>query len=311
MENRAYAIATGLFVLLLGAALGLTIWWFSGETKPQDDYLLVTRYSVAGLKNQAPVRYRGIDIGKVQDIRLDPDNPLEIQVRIGVDRGVPITRGTYGTMGYQGVTGLAYVLLEDHGDKPQKLESKDGKPPRIPVKPSLIDTLSDSGVAMIERASDLLERMNQLLSEKNRASFTRTVENLDTASAELKPALKNIADASALLKKTFSDENNARISRMLANLEQASGEAKPLAGEVRQLVASLKGLSERLDTISAATSDEINGVTLPRMHELMGELVRNSRSLNLLLDEFERNPNAIIFGKPSPRPGPGEDGFNE
>ena len=45
--------------------------------------------------------------------------------------------------------------------------------------------------------------------------------------------------------------------------------------------------------------------------ELMGELIRNSRSLNLLLDEFERNPNAIIFGKPTPRPGPGETGFTE
>lgn len=311
MENRAYAIATGLFVLLLGTALGLTVWWFSGETKPQDDYLLVTRYSVAGLKDQAPVRYRGIDIGKVQDIRLDPENPLEIQVRISVDRGVPITRGTYGTMGYQGVTGLAYVLLEDRGDKPQAIERKGTALPRIPVKPSLLDTLSDSGIAMLERASDLLERMNQLLSDKNRAGFARAIDNIDTGSAQLKPALKNVSDAAALLQKTFSDQNNLRLSRMLSNLEQASGDAKPLAAEVRQLVASLKLLSERLDSISAATADEVNGVTLPRAHELMGELIRNSRSLNLLLDEFERNPNAIIFGKPTPRPGPGEAGFNE
>jgi phospholipid/cholesterol/gamma-HCH transport system substrate-binding protein len=311
MENRAYAIATGLFVLLLGAALGLTVWWFSGETKQQDDYLLITHYSVAGLKNQAPVRYRGIDIGKVQDIRLDPANPLEIQIRIGVDRGVPITQGTFGTMGYQGVTGLAYVLLEDRGDKLQRLESKGGELPRIPVKPSFLDTLSDSGEVLLARASEMLDRMNKLLSDKNRASASRAIDNLDTASAELKPALKNAADVAALLKKTFSNENNARINRMLANLEKTSEDAKPLAGEIRQLVASLKNLSERLDTISASTSDEVNGVTLPRAHELMGELIRNSRNLNLLLDEFERNPNAIIFGKPAPRPGPGESGYTE
>jgi phospholipid/cholesterol/gamma-HCH transport system substrate-binding protein len=166
-------------------------------------------------------------------------------------------------------------------------------------------------MAMIERASDLLEHMNQLLSEKNRAGVTRAIENVDVATAQLQPALKNVADAAALLKKTFSDENNARINRMLANLEQTSAETKPLAGEIRQLVASLKGLSERLDNVSEATSEEVNGVTLPRMHELMGELIRNSRSLNILLDEFERNPNAIIFGKPSQRPGPAETGFKE
>ena len=257
------------------------------------------------------MRDRGIDIGKVQDIRLDPDNPLDIQIRIGVDRGVPITQGTYGTMGYQGVTGLAYVLLEDRGNKPQRLEHKGTQLPRIPVKPSLLDTLSDSGLAMLERASELLDRMNQLLSEKNRAGVAHAIDNVDTASAQLKPALKNIADAAALLQKTFSDENNARIGRVLANLEQASGDAKPLAAEIRQLVASLKSLAERLDTVSASTADEFNGVTLPRAHELMGELIRNSRSLNLLLDEFERNPNAIIFGKPTPHPGPGETGFTE
>jgi phospholipid/cholesterol/gamma-HCH transport system substrate-binding protein len=311
MENRSFAIATGLFVLVLGASLGFVVWWFSGETKDQDDYLLITHYSVAGLKVQAPVRYRGIDIGKVLDIRLDPDSPLNIQVKVAVDRGVPITQGTFGTLGYQGVTGLAYVLLEDKGDKPTRLERKGSQLPRIPVKPSLLDTLSDSGMALLERAGEMLDRMNKLLSDKNRANASHAIENIDTATAELKPALKNAADVAALLKKTFSEENNARINHLLANLEQTSNDAKPLAGEIRQLVASLKTLSERLDNVSAATSDEVNGVTLPRMHELMGELIRNSRNLNLLLDEFERNPNAIIFGKPRPQPGPGEAGFNE
>src|SRR5580658_311537 len=311
MENRAFAIATGLFVLILGAALGIVVWWFSGETKDQDDYLLITHYSVAGLKVQAPVRYRGIDIGKVLDIRLDPDSPLNIEIQGANGRRVAIPQGTVGPLGYQGVTGLAYVLLEDKGDKPQRLEHKGSQLPRIPVKPSLLDTLSDSGMALLERAGEMLDRMNKLLSDKNRASASHALENIDTATAELKPALKNAADVAALLKKTFSEENNARINRLLANLEQTSNDAKPLAGEIRQLVASLKTLSERLDTVSATTSDEVNGVTLPRMHELMGELIRNSRSLNLLLDEFERNPNAIIFGKPRPQPGPGEAGFNE
>jgi phospholipid/cholesterol/gamma-HCH transport system substrate-binding protein len=311
MENRAFALATGLFLVVLGLGFGLWVWWFSGPTVVQDQYLLVTRYSVAGLNNQAAVRYRGIDIGKVQSIELDKTNPLEIRIRVNIDHDTPITKGTFGTLGYQGVTGLAYVSLEDRGTNLQKLVSTDGGPPRIPMKPSFIDIVSDSGMAMLEKASDLLERMNQLLSEKNRASVSRTLDNVETASTRLEPALKNAGDVAALLKKTFSDENNARINRLLANLEQASGEAKPLAGEIRQLVASLKTLSERLDAVSASTSDEVNGVTLPRMHELMGELIRNSRNLNLLLDEFERNPNAIIFGKPPPRAGPGEPSFNK
>jgi phospholipid/cholesterol/gamma-HCH transport system substrate-binding protein len=311
MENRAFAIATGLFVVLLGAAMALAVWWFGGETKPHDDYLLVTKYSVAGLKNQAAVRYRGIDIGKVQGIAIDPDNPLEIQIRISVDRTVPITRGTYGTMGYQGVTGLAYVLIEDRGNNLERLERKDGKLPRIMVKPSLLDTLSESGIAMLERASDLLERVNGVLSDKNRESLSRSLNNVETASTRLYPAIDAVDGAFTRMRKVLSDENQLKISRVLANVDEMSGEAKPLAVEVRKLVGTLQGLSERIDLITAATGDEVNGVTLPRMHELMGELVRNSRNLNTLLDEFERNPNAIIFGKPQPRAGPGEPGFSQ
>ena len=311
MENRAYAIATGLFVVLLGAAMALAVWWFGGETKPMDDYILVTKYSVAGLKNQAAVRYRGIDIGKVQEIAINPDNPLEIQIRISVDRTVPMTRGTYGTMGYQGVTGLAYVLLEDRGNNLQKLERSAGKLPRITVRPSLLDTLSESGTQMLERASDVLERINIVLSDKNRESLSRSLSNVETASGRLYPAIDAVDGAFTRVRKVLSDENQARINRVLANVDGASGEVKPLAVEVRKLVANLQGLSERIDLITAATGDEVNGVTLPRMHELMGELVRNSRNLNTLLDEFERHPNAIIFGKPQPRAGPGEPGFSQ
>jgi len=311
MENRAYAIATGLFVVLLGAGMALAAWWFGGETKPMDDYLLVTRYSVAGLKNQAAVRLRGIDVGKVQEISINPDNPLEILIRISVDRSVPITRGTYGTMGYQGVTGLAYVLLEDKGNSPQRLERGGGRLPQIAVKPSLLDVLSDSGTQMLDRAGDLLERINGVLSEKNRDSVARSLANIETASNELRPALNAVDGAFTRMRQVLSDDNQLKISRVLANVDAASVEAKPLAVEVRKLVANLQGLSEKLDLITAATADEVNGVTLPRMHELMGELVRNSRNLNTLLDEIERNPNAIIFGKPQPRAGPGEPGFSQ
>ncbi len=311
MENRAFALATGLFVVVLGLGFGLWVWWFSGKTEAQDEYLLVTRYSVAGLNNQAAVRYRGIDIGKVQSIELDKKNPLEIQIRVSVNHDTPITKGTFGTLSYQGVTGLAFISLDDRGSNLQKLVSSDGGLPRIPVKPSFIDIVSDSGMAMLEKASELLDRVNKVLSDRNRTSLERSLDNIELASHRITPAVKSVNDAAALLQQTFSDENNRRINRMLASLEAASGETKPLVAEVRQLVASLKTLSERLDSVSASTSDELNGVTLPRMHELMGELVRSSRSLNILLDEFERNPNALIFGKPAPRAGPGEPGFKK
>ena len=87
MENRAYALAAGLFTLLLGIGVVAAALWFSGDTVENQEYLLVSRYPVSGLNAQAPVRYRGVTVGKVVDIRFDPLEPRTILVRDhGADR---------------------------------------------------------------------------------------------------------------------------------------------------------------------------------------------------------------------------------
>src|SRR6185295_11555578 len=119
MENRAYAFAVGLFTLLLGAGVVVAAMWLSGETEKRVGYTLESRYPVTGLNVQAPVRYRGVDVGKVETIQFSPDDPRAILVRVGVRSGTPLTRGTYAQLGSQGVTGLAYVILDDDGKKPE------------------------------------------------------------------------------------------------------------------------------------------------------------------------------------------------
>ncbi|MCJ7838631.1 MAG: MlaD family protein, partial [Burkholderiales bacterium] len=113
MENRAHALAAGLFTLVLGAALAAVALWFSKDDIKLIPYVMTTSSSVTGLKVEAPVRYRGVDVGKVDEIVIDAANSGRVQIRIGVREGTPITSSTYAQLGYQGITGLAYVLLGD------------------------------------------------------------------------------------------------------------------------------------------------------------------------------------------------------
>src|SRR5205085_1099951 len=86
MENKAHALAAGIFVVLLSAlVLGLAA-WLTRTTGVRDLYEISTRETVTGLQEQAPVRFRGIDVGKVKKIRFDPKVPGNVLVQMEVDR---------------------------------------------------------------------------------------------------------------------------------------------------------------------------------------------------------------------------------
>ena len=122
MENKSHAFLAGIFVIVFGLAGIGALFWFGGKKELTRDYVVVTRQNVTGLNPQGQVRYRGIQVGKVKAINLDPEDVRNILIAITISREVPVTRGTIAKLGYQGITGLAHVLLEETG--------KDTMPPR-------------------------------------------------------------------------------------------------------------------------------------------------------------------------------------
>ena len=115
MENSAHALVAGIFVILLSIAVGLVATWFSGDNIQRVSYLVVTKESVSGLNPQSSVHYRGVLIGKVEDIEFDPEDSQQILVQISVNENVNLQNTVYAQLGYQGVTGLAYIQLNDDG----------------------------------------------------------------------------------------------------------------------------------------------------------------------------------------------------
>jgi phospholipid/cholesterol/gamma-HCH transport system substrate-binding protein len=115
MENKSHALAAGIFVLAVAAMLaGLAIWLTRDNTSYQH-YELTSKDGVTGLQPQAAVRYKGVAVGKVTRIGFDPQIPGNVLIRIAVNDQAPITPGTFAVLGYQGVTGLAHVQLDDEG----------------------------------------------------------------------------------------------------------------------------------------------------------------------------------------------------
>lgn len=302
MENRSHAFFAGLFILLLGLAAIASLWWFGGKQEPTDEYLVVTTSNVTGLNLQAQVRYRGIRVGKVLNIELDPDNPANTLIRISVTKGTPVSKGTIAKLGYQGVTGIAHVLLEQSGKDSSPLDPGHGLP-RIKMQDSLIQELTDVGSDAMRNARDFLLNANEILSPENRQAISRSLANLEVATG-------NAREASAQLQLFLTPENARLLKSTLVRVEQAAGQAGPFISDARGLVSRLQSVSERLDSVLADSATAGAGSLVPRLNELSTELSSNSRQLTRVLRMLEESPQSLIFGHPKAAPGPGENGFS-
>ena len=284
MENRAYALAAGLFTVLLAVALVAAGLWFRRDDVRFAQYVVTTTSSVSGLKAEAPVRYRGVDVGRVESIKIEPGASGRIHVRIGVQEDTPITKSTYAQLGYQGVTGLAYVSLNDDGTSSELLKPGAGEPQRIDLRPSVFDSSLD----LVAAVNELSGRMNDLLSEENRRLVTRVLGGIERASRQtaelaehLQPGAERLfVEVGALSRKL--EERSQAFDRMAASLEEV-------------------GVAAR----------SFNDETLPRFNALVEQLNRDTRALDRVLNAVGENPQSFVFGAPRGRPGPGEPGFRD
>jgi phospholipid/cholesterol/gamma-HCH transport system substrate-binding protein len=303
MENKSHAFAAGLFALLLGAAMLLALYWLGDSKENAHDYVVVTKQNIGGLNPQAQVRYRGIRVGKVSDIRLDPDDYSNILVTISVNEDVPLTRGTVAKLNYQGVTGLAHILLLETGKDLEPLAPDDANPPRITMIPSLLDELGETGTATLRQARQLMANANELLNEENRQNLGKTLANFEAASAQMKPALANLNSTLVQVRKLLDDQN-------IKQLSDAAGEVGPLLSDSRLLIGKMQSATDKFDVAIGDASAGGASALMPRLNELAADFSMTSRQLSRVLRILEDTPQGLVFGSPALPPGPGEPGFS-
>ena len=309
MESRSHALAAGLFAIFLSLGIALALGWFSDGRESTREVLLVSSGSVNGLNPQATVRYRGIIAGKVSSIALDPANPRDLLVTARIRTDLPITKGTRARLASQGVTGLAFIALDDSGDNPEPLSGEAGGPPRLRLAPGIVDEVTEASLQTLKRVRELAERLALLAAPDNLARVERILAHLESYSQGLDRSLKEVPQTLAAVRQVFSKDNLARIGRTLDNIERLSADAVPLAREGRSLIVKLQALGERIDSLAGTTGEGLATNTLPRVNVLLQELTVTSRQLSDLLDEIDNSPQLLLLGRRKPPPGPGEAGF--
>lgn len=301
MTARAYALMTGIFVVVLVAAIGAAFYWFGGSHVKQADYVVVAHQSIMGLHGQSTVYYRGVPVGKVTSIGISRQDVRETLIGITINGNIPITGSTYATLHAQGVTGLATLELNDSGKSPGQLPTSAEHPARIPLHGGTgLSGVMSAAHKVIVKLDGVAESLQQLVGPQNRQRINVILSNAATLTAKLSSLEK-------------------RLDSTLSGLPGLEKDARGTLHHINELAAHLTSLTDSLHTLSdqmegfaqngTVAARELAKRTLPKLGVTLEDLQNTAQALQDLSRSLENNPQQLIFGPAKRQAGPGEPGF--
>ena len=320
MEPKVNYVVVGAFVLLLGATvLGAVLWL--GKTDYRgvyDRYYVYTRESVAGLSVDSTVKYRGVDVGRVKEVILNPENSEEVRVTLDIVGGTPLKTDTQAVLVTQGLTGLVTLNLTGGTRDAPPLAPVAGQAyPVIQSVPSLFGRLdgtlakllSDQGLSnLVANVNGLAQNASLLLDDQNRAQFRQILKDLGEVtrvlaarSSQVDRGAQHAAEAA---------ERTARLTEhlgiQLPTLLERMGKS---AGALQQMTAEGTRTSRELGDMVGSSKpgiEHFSRQTLGDAGLLVSELRQLTATLTRVAQQVERQPNVLVLGRQGQPKGPGE-----
>jgi phospholipid/cholesterol/gamma-HCH transport system substrate-binding protein len=320
MDPKVNYTLVGLFVFLLGAASVAAVLWLSRADYRgvYDRYYVYMTESVSGLSPDASVKYRGVDVGRVKQIMLNPKNPEEVRLALELVRGTPVKEDTVAILETQGLTGLTTVNLMGGTRDSPRLTVKPGEDyPVIQTRPSFYFRL-DAALSRILSDESLPILLNNL---SNLTSDVRSVVDAQSR-ADLKRVLANLAKITQTLS-AHRDELAGAIAKAETALDQFAALGRTMndrlpavVADAKESIRSFQNMNENISRTSASIQsaldanrtdvEQFTSQTLAETGLLVAELRQLTSTMQRLAQELEREPSLLIFGRARPTRGPGE-----
>ncbi len=305
MESKVNFAVVGVFVLLLGTLfIGAILWLSSNKSyrTAYDTYLVYMEESVSGLNHDAPVRYRGVQVGAVRAIALAPHNPEQVKLTLDIQRGTPVKQDTLAILRVQGLTGIAHIELSgDSRDVPPLKPAQGEKYPVIRTAPSLMLRLDTAVTTLLANLNRSSERINILLDDESRQTMRQTLAHLERLSGTLASHDGTLGDG--LKQATRTLENTQKITSL------AHAELPKLLQRIHRSAEAFDRMAAdtaRAGVTTTQTAESIRTETLPEVQRAITDLRELTVSLRRFSETLERNPGLLLQGHPAIAPGPGE-----
>jgi phospholipid/cholesterol/gamma-HCH transport system substrate-binding protein len=315
MEVRASYLLVGTIVLILLAGLAaFSVWLVKADVDRQlARYQIAFEGSVTGLQQGGQVSYRGVPVGTVVDIRIDPDNVERVLVTADIGAETPIKEDTVATLELQGVTGIAFVQLRGGTQESPPLQAEPGgEPPRIRSRPSALERVFESTPELLGRAVALADRLSVLLDDENLQAIGGTLQNLEAftgalarQSGEIDTLVGVATDATSEVAAVASElrQLTGETRQLIAALDQRlEGTGDDLVGTLAELKSAAAGLGRVASELEGLIGgvqqplDDFAGTGLYEFTQLVGETRVLIAALTRISKEFERDPAGFLIG---------------
>jgi phospholipid/cholesterol/gamma-HCH transport system substrate-binding protein len=304
MEREANYLAVGTFILLvLGMGIAFVLWYTdASDGRNYDVYEIQFAGSVSGLDRGSPVRYLGVDVGRVRQLSIDTENASRVNVVVEVDETAPISSATRASLGLQGVTGLLYVNLREAPEIDKSQPLKQGRRyPLIDSTASDFDTFLASLPELMSRANSLLERIGRVLSDENLNALANTLDNLDKASADLPKTGQQVAQLIEQMQATVVEIRGAAegLREITTNSQP---EIQNVLARTSAIAKNLEQASARIDQFTQKSEVQLGSFTeqgLFELQRLMRETRSAAREFRDLSRSLKENPSQILYEPPA------------
>jgi phospholipid/cholesterol/gamma-HCH transport system substrate-binding protein len=304
MEREANYAAVGAFVLIVTLLGALFVYWYS-DTREHRDYNRYEIYftgSVSGLDKGGAVRYLGVGVGRVVDIRIDPRDSSRVQVIVDIDARTPVSTHTVAELQLQGITGLLFIdLHEDHQKQPAAPAVAGLKYPVIRSAPSRFDVFLASLPELVAGANDVVQRADQLLSNENLSAVSAAIGNLDRASSRLPQTVHDLNSLIGQLR-AASTELTASAQSAHQLLDAAQPDVRATLERVRTIANNLADFSLQLNKAITENRQDIRTFTregLPEIERFVREGRAAAEDISALANSLRENPTQLLYEPPT------------
>jgi phospholipid/cholesterol/gamma-HCH transport system substrate-binding protein len=300
MEREANYAAVGAFVLVVALVGALFVYWYSDsrEHREYNRFEIYFTGSVSGLEKGAAVRYLGVGVGRVVDMRIDPRDSSRVEVVVDIDSRTPVSDNTVAELQLQGVTGLLYIdLAEDKSNKRGAPEVASLNYPVIRSAPSRFDVFLSSLPELVAQAGEVVQRADRLLSDQNLNDVSASLADVHHATAGLPQTVKNL-DALIADLRGASAELSASARTARTTLDSVAPDVHAAAQRLHTIADNLADASGQLDKVIAENRQDVRSFTrdgLPEIERFVREGRAAAQDIRALSESLRENPAQLLY----------------